>query len=354
MLVAAASAVHEGAAEAEGDQDGAAEQQQQPGAHGSRAGQARVGAGHRGGGRPRADSAVSAARRLGPRPGATQHRLLPLGSAPAGSTPPRALRPRQPRLRLQPPLSGPAPVPPQAPPQPQHSSSSGPAQSMGFPPVTTPFLAQTPMLRPLPASPGPAPSLSKAPSPQQLRPERVVLGNPDSSALPAPAAALSPAGWFRSPGRPQITAFSARGPRPPPFSLKPSWEPIPASTRASYADRSHASLWSPQPQSGSPRPAGPRRAPVVSLQGPRARWRGPRGQRGAVSASEERPAGPESVGPPRVAAPPQPSRPRRVGSEAVTRVPGSRSRSARKSGCARSLATEGDRCARGGQRAFVR
>lgn len=71
VLVAAASAVHEGAAEAEGDQDGAAEQQQQPRAHGSRAGQARVKAGHGGGGRPRADSAVSAERRLGPRPGAT-------------------------------------------------------------------------------------------------------------------------------------------------------------------------------------------------------------------------------------------------------------------------------------------
>lgn len=34
VLIAAASAMHEGAAEAEGEQDGAAEQQQ-PGAHGS-------------------------------------------------------------------------------------------------------------------------------------------------------------------------------------------------------------------------------------------------------------------------------------------------------------------------------
>lgn len=162
VLVAAASAVHEGAAEAEGDQDGAAEQQQQPGAHGSGAGQARVGAGHRGGGRPRADSAVSAARRLGPRPGATQHRPLPFGSAPAGSTPPRALHPRQPRLRLRLPLSGPAPAPPRAPPQPLLRSSSGPAQSMGFPPVTKPLLAQTPHAPPPPRSPGPAPSPSSS------------------------------------------------------------------------------------------------------------------------------------------------------------------------------------------------
>ena len=109
VLVAAASAVHEGAAEAEDDQDGAAEQHQQPGAHGSGAGQAGVGAGHGGGGRPRADSAVSAARRLGPRPGATQHRPRPFGSAPSGSDPSQELGPRQPHLRLRLQLSGPAP-----------------------------------------------------------------------------------------------------------------------------------------------------------------------------------------------------------------------------------------------------
>ena len=45
MLVAAASAVHEGAAEAEDDQDGAAKQHQQPRAQGSRAGLAGVGVG---------------------------------------------------------------------------------------------------------------------------------------------------------------------------------------------------------------------------------------------------------------------------------------------------------------------
>lgn len=63
---------------------------------------------------------LSAPRRLGPRPGATQHRPLPLGSAPAGSTPPRALRPGQPRLRHPLQLTAPAPAPPLAPPQPQH------------------------------------------------------------------------------------------------------------------------------------------------------------------------------------------------------------------------------------------
>lgn len=103
VLIAAASAVHEGAAEAEDDQDGAAEQHQQPGAHGSGTGQARVAAGHRGGGRPRADSAVSAARRLGPRPGATQHRPRPLGSAPAGSDPSQGA--------LSPPTTSPPPAP---------------------------------------------------------------------------------------------------------------------------------------------------------------------------------------------------------------------------------------------------
>lgn len=110
MLIAAASAVHEGAAETEGDQDGAAEQQQQPGAHGSETGQAGVRAGHQGGGRPLADSAVSAARRLGPRPGATQHRPHRSAPPPPAPTPPRALRPRQPRLRLRLQLSGPAPA----------------------------------------------------------------------------------------------------------------------------------------------------------------------------------------------------------------------------------------------------
>lgn len=105
VLVAAASAVHEGAAEAEDDQDGAAKQHQQPGAHGSGAGLAGVGvgAGHGGGGRPRADSAVRAARRLGPRPGATQHRPHPLGSTPASSDPSQGV--------WSPPTTSPPPAP---------------------------------------------------------------------------------------------------------------------------------------------------------------------------------------------------------------------------------------------------